>query len=113
MNRIPTRHPNTDGPIPQGVPMQANRTFPPCLPTRTHGMATPSARHPFGRWPRLMILLAGCALLAGCSAQTVFKSDFAHLSNPQTPLGPQPVGNLMIDPLSDQYSIADPNGGMV
>jgi hypothetical protein len=93
--------------------MRANRTFTQYLPTRTRETATPSTRNLFGHWARLITLFGACALLGGCGAQTVFKSDFGHLASPPTPLGSQPVGNLMVDPLSDQYSIADPNGGMV
>lgn len=92
--------------------MRANCTFTPCPPTRTRETAR-SAYSLFVRWAGVMTLLSACALLGGCGGQTVFKSDFSHLPNPPTPLGSQPVGNFMVDPLSDQYSIADPNGGMV
>jgi hypothetical protein len=94
--------------------MRAIMTLTQCLPALTRETAIPPpTRKPFGHWARRITWLAACVLLSGCGSQTVFQSDFAHLGSPPTPLGSQRVGSILIDPLSDQYSIADPNGGLV
>ena len=57
--------------------------------------------------------LSACCLLAGCSHETLFQSDFAKHALHSPPIGSQKVGTTEVDPVSDQYVWATGASGTV
>ena len=62
---------------------------------------------------RGVITLSACWMLAGCSHETLFQSDFAKYALHSPPIGAQKVGTTEVDPVSDQYVWATGAGGTV
>ena len=60
-----------------------------------------------------VITLSACSLLAGCSHETLFQSDFGKHATHSPPIGAQKVGATEVDPVSDQYVWATGANGAV
>jgi len=78
--------------------------FPECAPTPRQNTRSPTlSRKPCIALARGAITLAACWLLAACSGETLFQSDFASYETHTPPIGPEKVGTTAVDPVSDQY----------